>query len=62
MKKTILLAFVVCLMTACEKLSPDDVMAEITIPYFIDKQPFNVYYMTVRGIGERSHVHVHAQR
>ena len=29
MKKTILLAFVVCLMTACEKLSPDDAMEEI---------------------------------
>ena len=29
MKKTILLAFAVCLMTACEKLSPDDAMAEI---------------------------------
>jgi hypothetical protein len=29
MKKTILMAAVVCLMTACEKLSPDDAMAEI---------------------------------
>lgn len=27
----------------------DDVMAQITIPYFIDKEPFNVYYMTVSG-------------
>lgn len=29
MKKTILMAVAVCLMTACEKLSPDDAMAEI---------------------------------
>lgn len=29
MKKTMLMALAVCLMTACEKLSPDDAMAEI---------------------------------
>ena len=49
MKKTMLMAVAVCLMTACEKLTPDDVMAEIEnekAEEFVDGRTFT---FTIKG-------------